>query len=161
MPQLDPTWFVSQFFWLCICFFTMLFLMSKIFIPKISDILEQRQRKIDDYLVKANQLKEQAEASLKKYQDALAKATAEANLSIEATRKEMNEYIAKKQNDLNNKLAVRLEEGEAKINEAHKKAVNDVKNMAQNLSLDIAAKIGIDNLEAEDVKNTIAQLVKK
>ena len=73
----------------------------------------------------------------------------------------MNEYIAKKQNDLNNKLAVRLEEGEAKINEAHKKAVNDVKNMAQNLSLDIAAKIGIDNLEAEDVKNTIAQLVKK
>ena len=161
MPQLDPTWFVSQFFWLCICFFTMLFLMSKIFIPKISDILEQRQRKIDDYLVKANQLKEQAEESLKKYQDALAKATAEANLSIEATRKEMNEYIAKKQNDLNNKLAVRLEEGEAKINEAHKKAVNDVKNMAQNLSLDIAAKIGIDNLEAEDVKNTIAQLVKK
>ncbi len=161
MPQLDPTWFVSQFFWLCICFFTMLFLMSKIFIPKISDILEQRQRKIDDYLVKANQLKEQAEESLKKYQEALAKATAEANLSIESTRKEMNEYIAKKQNDLSDKLSKRLEEGENKINEAHKKAVNDVKNMAQNLALDVAAKIGVEHLAADDVKDTIAQLVKK
>ena len=47
MPQLDTSTFTSQLFWLVVCFFSMMFIMSKFIIPKIADIMEQRQRKID------------------------------------------------------------------------------------------------------------------
>ena len=47
MPQLDTSSFTSQLFWLIICFFSMMFIMSKFIIPKISEIMEQRQRKIE------------------------------------------------------------------------------------------------------------------
>ena len=155
MPQLDTTWFISQFFWLCVCFFAMLFLMSKVFVPKIADILEQRQRKIDDYLVKAHQLKEQAEESLRKYQEALAKATADANAALEVSRKEMNAYIEKKQNELSQKLETKLAEGEKQINETHEKALKEIKNVAQDCALNVVAKLDIAHISAQDVKKSI------
>lgn len=161
MPQLDPTWFVSQFFWLCVCFFVMLFLMSKVFVPKIVDILELRQRKIDSYLVKAHQIKEQAEDALTKYKDALAKATEDANQSVEATRAEMNAYISKQQNELNAKLEKRLQEGEAKINEIHNQALKNVEKMAGDLALEIVDKIGVKKISSKDVEQTIQNMVRK
>ena len=159
MPQLNPTWFISQFFWLCICFFCMLFLMSKVFIPKIKDILEQRQRKIDDYLVKAHQIKEQAEESLQKYRDALAKASADANAALELSRKEMNEFIVKKQNELTQKLNDKLAQGDAQIKETREKAVKDLKNVSQKWALDIVAKLELNEINADDIKDGIKKVV--
>ena len=75
MPQLDPTWYVSQLFWLCICFFTLLFFMANFIVPRIADILERRQNKIDEYLDKAVETKRRAEESLSKYNEALSAAT--------------------------------------------------------------------------------------
>lgn len=161
MPQLNPTWFISQFFWLCICFFFMLFLMSKVFVPKIRDILEQRQRKIDDYLVKAHQIKEQAEDSLKKYNDALAKATADAELALENSRNEMNAFVLKKQNELTKKLNAKLVEGEAQIKAAREKALKEVKNISQEWALDIVAKLELEKIDAEDIKQSIKDVVNK
>lgn len=157
MPQLDPTWYASQLFWLCICFFSMLFIMSKIFAPRIAQILALRQRKIDDYLVKAHQIKEQAEESLQKYQDALRTATEEANKSLEKTHQELNEYIAKKQNDLSDKLNKKIAEGEAQINQSKKESLKQIKSMAEELALDITKKIGIGDIKAEDIKNAVGK----
>ena len=39
MPQLDTSTFTSQLFWLVVCFFSMMFIMSKFIIPKIADIM--------------------------------------------------------------------------------------------------------------------------
>ena len=52
MPQLDFSIFPSQFFWLCVCFFSMLFIMSKIIIPRIAEMIELRREKIDGNLEK-------------------------------------------------------------------------------------------------------------
>lgn len=43
----------------------MLFIMSRFIVPRIADILEQRQRKIDGYLNKAHNIRLEAEESLK------------------------------------------------------------------------------------------------
>lgn len=158
MPQLDTTWFISQLFWLCICFFTMLFIMGKIFAPRIADILTQRQHKIDDYLVKAHQIKEQAESSLKKYQDALAKATAEANDSIDQTHKELDEYINKKQNDLAQKLNSKIAEGEAQINASKEAALKEVRIIAEDLSMDVINKIGLKEIKTQDIKSAMKKV---
>lgn len=45
--------------------FSMLFIMSRFIVPRIADILEQRQRKIDGYLNKAHNIRLEAEESLK------------------------------------------------------------------------------------------------
>ena len=61
MPQLDPTYWASQAFWL-ILIFTLLYLaLSNLFIPKIKDNIDNRENKIKDDLDEAQKLKNLAE----------------------------------------------------------------------------------------------------
>ena len=46
MPQLDPTYWVSQVFWLTIIFSTIYFLIAKIFVPKIKANIDARENQI-------------------------------------------------------------------------------------------------------------------
>ncbi len=158
MPQLDPTWYVSQLFWLCVCFFTMLFIMGKIIAPRIADILAQRQRKIDDYLVKAHQIKEQAEESLQKYHEALAKATAEADDALAQTHRELADYISKKQDDLAKKLNAKISEGEAQINVQKEQALKEVYKIAEVLAVDVVEKMGLKQISSQNLKDSLKKI---
>lgn len=158
MPQLDPTWYVSQLFWLCVCFFTMLFIMGKIIAPRIADILAQRQRKIDDYLVKAHQIKEQAEESLQKYHEALAKATAEADDALAQTHRELADYISKKQDDLAKKLNAKISEGEAQINAQKELALKEVYKIAEVLAVDVVEKMGLKQISSQNLKDSLKKI---
>ncbi len=158
MPQLDVSTFTSQLFWLLICFFSMMFIMSKFIIPKIADIMEQRQRKIDGYLNKASQFKQEAEATLKKYQDALAQATAKANKSLSDTKEEMNQLITQRQTELEASLQKKIKDGEKEINQEKEKALKEVKAISEKLSLEVIKKIGITTIQASDIKATIKEL---
>jgi len=53
MPQLDPTTFVPQLFWLAITFVLLYLAMWKLVIPKIGEILQDRQIRIDNDLERA------------------------------------------------------------------------------------------------------------
>ena len=140
MPQLDTSTFTSQLFWLVVCFFSMMFIMSKFIIPKIADFMEQRQRKIDGYLNKAADLKEQAEAALRKYQNALAAATEKADKSLADTKDEMNRLISDKQSELEARLQKKI------------------KAVSEDLALDVIKKIGISGIKASDIKAAIKDL---
>lgn len=158
MPQLETSTFTSQLFWLIVCFFSMMFIMSKFIIPRIADILEQRQRKIDGYLNKAADIKLQAEASLKKYQDALAKATNEANSSLSRTKEELNELIKNKQSELDSSLQKKIKEGEKEINRSKEAALKQVQSIAEGLAVDVVKKIGLTTINSQEIKAVIKEI---
>jgi len=158
MPQLDTSSFTSQLFWLVVCFFSMMFIMSKFIIPKISEIMEQRQRKIDSYLNKAADFKQQAETALQKYQDALAAATAQADKSLADTRTEMERLISTRQNELEEHLRQKIKEGEAEINAGKEEALKQVRAVSEELALDVLNKIGITNIKASEIKAALKDL---
>ena len=66
MPQLDPSSYVSQVFWLLVSFFLMLVMMKFVVIPRISVAIEERKRNIESYVKKAEKLQQEALASLEK-----------------------------------------------------------------------------------------------
>ena len=104
MPQLDLSTFASQAFWMVISFSLLWFLMAMFITPKITDVLEQRKRKIDDYIIKAEKLNQQAKTSLEKYEQALNDAKAKAAADIAACQKESAAYLAAEQKLLNERL---------------------------------------------------------
>ncbi len=53
MPQLDPSSYISQVFWLIIFFIFLYLLVSFIFFPKIIDIRDYREKVINDYITSA------------------------------------------------------------------------------------------------------------
>ncbi len=161
MPQLDFSVFPSQLFWLCVTFFTMLFVMSKFITPRIAEMINLRKEKIDDYLEKAAEIKVQAEAALDKYQQALKFATEEANQSIAKTQQDLKNMIERKQSDLDNELAAQIAEGEKKIAASKQRAMMQVQQMAETLALDVVKKLGFNDLKAEDVRNAVNHSVKE
>ena len=67
MPQLDPTYWASQAFWLILVFTILYISLSKFYLPKIKDNLDNRENKIKEDLENANKFKEESEAKLKEY----------------------------------------------------------------------------------------------
>jgi len=56
MPQFDPSTYASQLFWLAVMFVALYWIVSKIAVPRIGEVLEQRARVIQDDLDRATQL---------------------------------------------------------------------------------------------------------
>ena len=155
MPQLDPSSYASQIFWLLICFFSLMFIMSKFIIPKIADIRQQRENKIDTYLHKAEQLQQKTEAAIKKYQTALDNATEEANKTLQAAKEDLNKTISKKQADLDKKLQAQIKAGEAEINAGKEKALKQIKSLSVDLAEEILNKLDVANIKTSDIKTII------
>ena len=67
MPQLNPEFWAAQIFWLVLIFSTLYVAISKIFLPKIINVIENRKLKIVSDIDEAQKLKESAENKLKEY----------------------------------------------------------------------------------------------
>lgn len=159
MPQLDFSIFPSQFFWLTISFFCLLFIMSKFIIPKTAEMIELRRKKIDGELEQANQLKEQVAEGIKKYEEALKDAQHKASFALQKTRDELDETVNRKQSDLIARLNVEIEQGEKKIIAAKQKAMQKIDDSIVDLALGVLNKIGIENIENKSVQQ-VADMVK-
>ncbi len=61
MPQLDPTYFPSQLFWLFVTFILLYGLVSRLIAPKFESTLMKRRVQIEDDLEYAEQLKREAQ----------------------------------------------------------------------------------------------------
>src|SRR3546814_11258088 len=89
MPQLDPAFWPTQLFWLAITFIARYLVIWRIALRRIADVLEARQRKLDDDLKKAAALKDEAAAILAEYEKMRATAQASAHEALQKAQDEM------------------------------------------------------------------------
>ena len=71
MPQLDPTYWASQAFWLILIFTILYISISKFYLPKIKGNLDDRENKIKEDLDSANKFKDLSESKLREYEKIL------------------------------------------------------------------------------------------
>ena len=161
MPQLEIHTYPSQIFWLIVCFFTLYIVMANMIIPRIADIIEQRRKKINDAIDKANELKKKAEISLEKYQAALAAATAEADKSLNKTQDELNKLIENKQTELEESLKEKIAADETEIRKSKEAALKEVKTLSEKLALDVVKKIGLKEISPQQIKSALKKIEEK
>ncbi len=145
LPQLDVTTYPSQLFWLAVTFVVLYVLMSRVALPKIADVLEERQERIESDLGKAEQLKTEAEAVRADYE----KAVAEARASAHALSKDASDDVAAKaaeaETEAAKKSAEQMKRAEARIANAKRSALEGVRTVAKDVSTDAVRKlIGVD-----------------
>lgn len=155
MPQLDFSIFPSQFFWLCVSFFLMLFIMSRFIIPKTAEMINLRKAKIDADLEAAAELKKKVEKTLEKYNLALKKATDEANASLQKTREDLADTIERRQAELSAELNREIVAGEKKIDAAKQKALDGIEDMAAELAPLVLQKLGVVKVSAKEIQTAL------
>ena len=88
-PPFAKETFASQLLWLVLVFVALYLLMSRVALPRIGSILEERRQSIDTDLAAAQQLKTESDAAIAAYEKALAEARGRAQtLANEAREKE-------------------------------------------------------------------------
>ena len=121
MPQLDPTWFASQLFWLVVCFFALYTILSRFVLPPLQDVMARRLSTVEDDISQAQSLKSQAEHARSDYERTLADARERAQAVMndtadsykkksEIAAKEMDRQIELKLADASRRIAAKKEE---------------------------------------------------
>ena len=115
LPQLDPSTYASQLFWLIITFIILYILCARIFLPKLGGIIEERRNRIADDLDQASEFKRQAEEAEEAYKKALADAKARAVQIAAETRAQIDAELAEQQAEMDAVLEKELSEAETRI----------------------------------------------
>ena len=142
MPQLEQiATFPSQVFWLVISFMVLFVIMWRIAVPKISDALEARQKRIDDNLERASSIKKEAETAIEAYEKALAEARADAQGAIAEANARLVEAAAQREAELSEKLQAKVAESEANIAKAVEAAVEHLRDVAVEVAVSATERL--------------------
>ena len=126
MPQLDPASFTSQLFWLTVSFVMLYLVLARFVLPRIHDVLQTRQSRLDDDLGRAAAFKDQAEAAKASYEKALHDAKHNAHDMIVKTQAEMAKETANQQALVDAELAKKLSAADASISTARSAALSNL-----------------------------------
>ena len=141
MPQLNPEFFISQLFWLTIFFTFLLFFLWKVSLPRIATVIDKRQNKIDENLLSAKELQEQAHEIEKRINDRL-------NVAKEETSVKIKNTISTLQEDASSQLNLLDKELEKKISTSEKQILMNRDNQMKKINEEIVkiTKITVSKL---------------
>ena len=86
MPQMEFADYVPQVIWLILCFGCLYVLMSRLVLPRVAEILENRQRNLDHDIESAERLRNEAATALVEYEAAIRNSALEAVKIISEAR---------------------------------------------------------------------------
>ena len=140
-PPLDANTFAPQLFWLVIAFVLLYALLSRLALPRIGQVIEERRERIDRDLSEADRLKTETDAALKTYEAAHAEARGKA----QAIAKEMRDKLAGEAEQARHKvdaeLNAKLAQTEKQIAETKARALAGVNQIAADTAGAIVAKL--------------------
>jgi F-type H+-transporting ATPase subunit b len=129
-PPFDATWAVSTLFWLAVVFGALYWLMSRRGLPQVEGILAERAKRIAGDLALAAGAQKQAEEASKAYDEAVAKARADAQAIAGKARDEASAAADAKRREVEADLFKRLAAAEATIAESKAAAMANVDGIA-------------------------------
>ena len=155
MPQLNPEFFVSQLFWLCIFFSFLLIFLWKISLPRIAGVLEKRQNKIDENLSLAKELQEQAMEIEKKINDQINKAKLETDEKIKETINALQEDVSSQLSSLDKDLEKKVSDAEKEILKSKDDQMKNINNEIANITKLTVGKIADIELSDNEINKVI------
>ena len=161
MPQLDPTYWASQAFWLILVFTILYISISKFFLPKIKDNLDNRENKIKEDLENANKFKEQSEAKIREYDVILDNAKKEvAKIHLES-KNTLDKNIQSKKIAMEKEIEKEILKAQEEITELKKNSISSIQSISGSIVSNIIENISGDKLNESSIKATVDDISKK
>ena len=161
MPQLDPTYWASQGFWLILIFTILYISISKFYLPKIKDNLDNRENKIKEDLENANKFKEQSEAKLKEYEIILKNAKKEVSKIHFESKNILDKEIQSKKDIIEKDIEKELVKAQKNITELKKNSISSIQKISENIAANIIENISGEKLNESSIKAAVEDISKK
>ena len=130
-PPFESASFLSQIFWLVVVFGLLYWLMSRIALPRVGAILENRRSRIEGDLADAARMQQQATAAGATYDSKLAEAKTRAQALAQQTHEELLAADEAKRHALEAELNAKMAAAESQITETKTRAMGNVQGIAR------------------------------
>ena len=161
MPQLDPTYWASQAFWLVLIFTALYLALSNLFIPKIKDNIDSRENKIKDDLDEAQKLKNLADKKLEEYDQTIEDAKKEVQKIIFENKNELNLQIQSKKKEFDKEIENEIKAAEREIKDLKKDSLKNISIISEEIALKVIEQISGEPMNQSSVKAAILEASKK
>lgn len=155
MPQLDPSSFSSQLFWLTIFFVVLYIVLARFLLPRVQSVIELRAHTIKNDVDHAENLKSQAEQVREVYEQSLADVRAKSKAVIANAAAHAAEVAAGKQAAMDAELDKKLAESEAGIEKAKQEVMGKLMPVASELVEKIVNALINQKLDSDDIDAVI------
>jgi len=159
LPQLNPATFPPQLVWLAIIFATLYWLMARKALPRVGEVLQERQDRITDDLEKAQALRDESNAVMQAYERAVAEARANAQQVVNGAAAEVAKITADRQAALQADLAARTRAAEERILAAKNQALANIRNVAAEVASDIARRVAGVETDPAQAEAAVANVI--
>jgi len=155
MPQLNFADFPPQLIWLAITFIILLVLMSKVALPRIAGVLEQRDARIKGDLDRAEKVKAEADAALATYQKGMADARAKAQAELRQAQAAIAAETTKRDAEFAKRLSDRTRAAEDGISQAKARALQDMRGVGAEVAGSVLGKVAGLSVPAAQVQAAV------
>lgn len=161
LPQMhvvtDGTW-TNQIFWLAVTFVALYIVVSRLVLPRITRVIEDRDEQIRSDLDKAEQDRTEANRVREQFEDSLANARIEAQKVIADAKTAIQTEIATATKSLDEQLDARFAKAEAEVNEARTTALAEVEGVAAEIAADMVSRLSgvtVDDAKLKDAVKAV------
>ena len=129
-PPFQKETFASQLVWLAITFVALYLLISRVAVPRIGGIIDERAKRIEGDFAAAQRMKDESEAALAAYEKSLAEARNRAQAISAEIRDKLHAEAEERRKALEAKLNAQLAEAEKQIAATKASAMTNVRGIA-------------------------------
>ena len=160
-PPFDATTFASQLLWLALTFVALYLLMSRVALPRVATILENRRQRIEGDLADAQRLKEQSDAAIAAHEKALAEARSRAQALANETMQKQAAQAQANRKELDAKLNDGIAKAEKSIAATRTAAMANVQSIATEAAAAIVERLIGITPASQDVAAAVGDALKR
>jgi F-type H+-transporting ATPase subunit b len=162
MPQLEQIHtYLSQVVWLAITFCLLYLVLWRAALPRLAQILQTRQAKIDGDLERAEALKKEAETTLARYEESMGRARTDAQAILNAAAERLAAEATSRHDALTRRLAADAEAAEARIAAARREAVTNLQSVAAEVAQAAVGKLLGESVPAQAAAAAVARAMEE
>lgn len=155
LPQLNPADFAPQLAWLALTFVLLYLILSRVTLPRIGEVLEERRDRVQRDLDAAERFKSETDAALAAYEKALSDARQKASSMAKEVRDRLSADTENERNRIESELNAKLSEAEQRISATKAKALSSVDEIAAETASAVVGKLLGEEVSPAEVKKVM------
>lgn len=159
-PPFDASTYPSQLLWLAITFAALYFIMKRVALPRIGEILEERRDRIEGDLAEAERLRQKTDQAIASYEAALAEARSNAHKIAEQARGENKAKLDAERAKVEANLSKKVAAAEERIAETKAEAMGHVDEIAAETAQAVVAQL-VGKVPVKSARDAVAKVSKE
>ncbi|MBR4127780.1 MAG: hypothetical protein IKR09_09435 [Alphaproteobacteria bacterium] len=161
LPQLDPTWYASQSFWMLLTFCMMFLIMWRFVMPSMRATVDARRSRIENDLQKTEELKNEASRLLKELEETQKSVKLKSQALFAQAQADAQVLTQRMEEDFNVRLSAHITEKEQVLEAAKTAAMQDINRISADLTGLIVQKIANITVPTEELNQTTSSVMEK